>query len=61
MYNVMKKLISKKFYATKAEPMDICSTFYAVKQLNSMEYADLVTLIDEHYPDAEETSEMSSL
>ena len=61
MYTVMKKLITKRFYAAKEEPLDICSTFFAVKQLNSMEYADLVTLIDEYYPEVESTDKMSSL
>lgn len=49
MYNVMKKLINKKFYATKAEAQDKIDVFFACNRLTDDQYAELTMLIDEVY------------
>lgn len=49
MYNVMKKLINKKFYATKTEAQDKIDVFFACNRLTDDQYAELTMLIDEVY------------
>jgi hypothetical protein len=49
MYKVMKKLISKKYYATKAEATDKLDTFYAFGKLTDAQYEELTKLCDEVY------------
>ena len=49
MYNVMKKLINKKFYTTKAEAQDKIDVFFACNRLTDDQYAELTTLIEEVY------------
>lgn len=50
IYNSMKKLISKKYFPTAAEPQDKLDTFYAVSRINDDEYTELTLLVAEKYP-----------
>lgn len=49
MYNVMKKLISKKFYKTAEEAQNKIDIFYATNRLEDEEYTELSLLIEEVY------------
>lgn len=49
MFNAMKKLIQKKFYATAEEAQNKIDVFYAVNRLTDDEYAELTALIVEVY------------
>lgn len=50
MFNVMKKLIEKKFYNNAEEASNKVDVFYACNKLTDEEYAELVALIAEIYP-----------
>lgn len=49
MFNVMKKLINKKFYSTKQEAQDKIDVFFACNRLTDDQYAELTALIEEVY------------
>ena len=49
MYNVMKKLITKKFYKTAGEAQTKIDVFYATNRLADEEYTELSVLIEEVY------------
>lgn len=49
MYNVMKKLITKKFYKTSNEAQNKIDIFYATNRLEDEEYTELSLLIEEVY------------
>lgn len=49
MYNVMKKLIEKKFYKKAEEAQNKIDVFYAMNRLTNDEYAELSVLIEEVY------------
>jgi len=49
MYNVMKKLITKKFYKTAEEAQTKIDVFYATNRLKDDEYTELSVLIEEVY------------
>ena len=49
MYNVMKNLISKKYYATKEEIVDKLSVFYAFNVLTEEVYTELMELTNQMY------------
>ena len=49
MYNVMKKLIEKKFYKTSEEAQNKLDVFYACNRLTDEQYTELTTLIEETY------------
>lgn len=44
MYNVMKKLIEKKFYRTAAEARERIDIFFAVGRLDGESYTELAAL-----------------
>ena len=51
MFNILKNLISKRFYANKAEAqakVDIC---FAMGKITQEQYTDLTILIDQMYPE----------
>ena len=50
MFNVMKKLIEKKFYKDAEEASNKVDVFYASNKLTDEEYAELTALIAEIYP-----------
>ena len=49
MYNVMKKLIEKKFYQTADIAQDKIDIFFAVGRLTDEQYTELSLLIQEVY------------
>lgn len=49
MYNSMKKLIERHFYATAAMAQNKIDVFYAVNRLTDNEYTELCALIVEIY------------
>lgn len=52
MYNVMKKLVNRCFYAEAAEAQDKLDVFFAVGRLSGEQYAELTALVTEKYADA---------
>lgn len=53
MYNIMTKLINKRFYKTHEEAQQKCDVFYAVGRITDEEYADLCALIESVYGEAD--------
>lgn len=49
MYNIMMKLIDKRFYKTREEAQQKCDVFYAVGRITDEQYTDLCALIDQAY------------
>lgn len=49
MYTAMKKLITKKFYATAEEAQNKLDVFYACNRLSDEQYAELTALVAEVY------------
>ena len=50
MYNIMIKLINKRFYKTKEEVQQKCDVFYAVGRItDEQQYTDLCALIEKVY------------
>lgn len=45
MFNVMQKLIEKKFYPTVEEAQDKIDVFYAVNRLTDDQYVELTELV----------------
>ena len=49
MYNSMKKLIEKKFYANQEAAQTKLDVFYAVSRLTDEQYTELTLLVGEVY------------
>lgn len=49
MYNVMKKFIETKYYATKEEAQSILDVFLISMKVTPSEYAELTLLIESVY------------
>lgn len=49
MYNAMKILIQKSFYATAAAAQAKLNVFYAFNQITDEQYTELMVLVDEIY------------
>lgn len=49
MYNIMTKLIDKRFYKTREEAQQKCDVFFAVGRITDDEYTDLCALIESVY------------
>lgn len=60
MYNIMTKLINKRFYKTREEAQQKCDVFYAVGRITDEQYTELSSLIGKVYS-TEEVNEMSPL
>lgn len=54
MYNAMKILIRRRFYASAEAAKDKLNVFYAFNQLTDEQYTELMVLVEEMYPAAEE-------
>jgi len=54
MYNKLKKLIEKRFYADRETAIAKVETCFAMNTITQEQYADLMMLIDEYYPVIEE-------
>lgn len=53
MYNIMTKLINKRFYKTREEAQQKCDVFYAVGRITDEEYTELCSLIESVYGETE--------
>ncbi len=54
MYNIMTKLINKRFYKTREEAQQKCDVFFAVGRITDDEqYTDLCALIESVYGETE--------
>ena len=53
MYNIMAKLINKRFYKTREEAQQKCDVFYAVGRITDEQYTDLCALIESVYGETE--------
>lgn len=53
MYNIMTKLINKRFYKTRDEAQQKCDVFYAVGRITDDEYTELCALIESVYGETE--------
>ncbi len=53
MYNIMTKLINKRFYKTREEAQQKCDVFYAVGRISDEEYTELCALIESVYGETE--------
>lgn len=60
MYNIMTKLINKRFYKTREEAQQKCDVFFAVGRITDEQYTELSSLIGEVYF-TEGSNEMSPL
>lgn len=60
MYNIMTKLINKRFYKTREEAQQKCDVFFAVGRITDEQYTELSSLIGKVYS-TEEVNEMSPL
>lgn len=49
MYKILKSLIAKKYYGTKAEAAEKADTFYAFGKISDEEYAELTGMINTNY------------
>lgn len=49
MYNIMTKLINKRFYKAREEAQQKCDVFYAVGRITDEQYTDLCALIESVY------------
>lgn len=49
MYNIMTKLINKRFYKPREEAQQKCDVFYAVGRITDDQYTDLCALIESVY------------
>ena len=49
MYNIMTKLINKRFYKTREEAQQKCEVLYAVGRITDEQYTDLCALIESVY------------
>jgi hypothetical protein len=49
MYNAMKKLIGRRFYADAAVAQEKLDVFFAVGRLTAEQYAELAALVGEVY------------
>lgn len=53
MYNIMTKLIDKRFYKTREEAQQKCDVFFAVGRITDDRYTDLCALIESVYGETE--------
>lgn len=49
MYNILKKLINRKYYATKEEANERVDVAFSMQKINETQYAELTALIEEVY------------
>ena len=53
MYNIMTKLINKRFYKTREEAQQKCDVFFAVGRITDEQYTVLCALIESVYGETE--------
>ena len=56
---LLKKLITKKYYTEKADIENKLNVFYAMSKITDEEYSELTLLVEETYIEVEETEEVT--
>lgn len=54
LYNMLKKLIERKYYEDKQKIIDLLNNFTAFGQITIEQYSELMLLVDEKYKIVEE-------
>ncbi|CDB32172.1 uncharacterized protein BN717_01276 [Clostridium sp. CAG:575] len=54
---LLKKLITKKYYKEKADIENKLNVFYAMNKISDEEYSELTLLVEDTYVEVEETNE----
>lgn len=57
LYNMLKKLIERKYYEDKQIIIDLLNNFTAFSQITIEQYSELMLLVDEKYKIVEEETE----
>lgn len=52
---LLKKLITKKYYKEKADIENKLNVFYAMSKISDEEYSELTLLVEDTYVEVEET------
>lgn len=53
---LLKKLITKKYYKEKADIENKLNVFYAMSKITDEEYSELTLLVEDTYVEVEETA-----
>jgi hypothetical protein len=53
---LLKKLITKKYYKEKADIENKLNVFYAMSKISDEEYSELTLLVEDTYVEVEETA-----
>lgn len=54
---LLKKLITKKYYKEKADIENKLNVFYAMSKISDEEFAELTLLVEDTYVDLEDSTE----
>ena len=54
---LLKKLITKKYYKEKADIENKLNVFYAMSKISDEEYSELTLLVEDKYVEVEENEE----
>lgn len=54
---LLKRLITKKYYKEKTDIENKLNVFYAMSKITDEEYSDLILLVEDTYIQVEETEE----
>ena len=54
--DLLKKLITKKYYKEKADIENKLNVFYAMSKISDEEYSELTLLVEDTYVEVEETA-----
>lgn len=54
LYNMLKKLIDKKYYSKEQSIIDLLNNFATFEQITVEQYSELMLLVDEKYTTEEE-------
>lgn len=57
LYNMLKKLIERKYYIDKQSIIDLLNNFATFSQITIDQYSELMILVDDKYTVAEEVQE----
>jgi len=55
---LLKRLITKKYYKEKTDIENKLNVFYAMSKITDEEYSDLTLLVEDTYIEVEETEEV---
>jgi hypothetical protein len=58
---LLKRLITKKYYKEKADIENKLNVFYAMSKISDEEYSDLTLLVEDTYIEIEETEENTEI